>query len=189
MRNTWRMLGLNTILAAALTATPALAADTDNKVQDKDKQDLAEIKRLLEGISKSLESLGRMEREIEDLRFDRDVRVKSMQGEFSDLKKQVAKMREDMDRLVNPDGSRRTAFSSPSATTNAGTGTIKLVSTYMDPVNVIINNRVYEVPPGQTLLLNREPAGQFVYEVPVSGKRATRTLAANETFTISLFPQ
>jgi hypothetical protein len=185
MRNTWRMLGLNAILATALTAAPALAADTD-KQQDKD---LTEIKRLLEGINKSLGSLDRMEREIEDLRFDRDVRVKSMQAEFSDLKKQVAKMREDMDRLVNPDGSRRTAFSSPSATTNAGTGTIKLVSTYTDPVNVIINNRVYEVPPGQTVLLNREPAGQFVYEVPVSGKRATRTLAANETFTINLFPQ
>jgi hypothetical protein len=187
MRNTWRVLGLNTVLAAALTATPGLAADTD-KLQDKDKQDLAEIKRLLEGISKSLESLGRMEREIEDLRFDRDVRVKSMQAEFSDLKKQVAKMREDMDRLFNADGSRRTAFSSPNATATTATGTIKFVSTYMDPVNVIVGDALYEVPPGQTIALTR-PAGALTYEVPISGKKANRILAANETITVRIFPQ
>jgi hypothetical protein len=185
MRHTWRILGLNALLSAALTASPALAADSD-KLIDKDKQDLAEIKRLLEGISKSLTSLDRMEREIEDLRFDREVTVKSMKAEFLDLKKQVAKMREDMDKLVNPDGSRRTAFSSPGLT---GMGTIKLVSTYMEPVSVTINDRVYEVPPGQTVLLNREPAGRFTYEVPISGRKATRTLAANETFTITLYPQ
>ncbi|MFL5240914.1 MAG: hypothetical protein ACJ8FY_02295 [Gemmataceae bacterium] len=187
MRSTWRFLGLNAVLAAALTASPVLAVDPE-KPLDKDKQDLAEIKRLLEGINKSLGSLDRMEREIEELRFDRDVRVKSMQAEISELKKQVGKMKDGLDRVVGPDGSRRTAFSPPAEGAPAlGLGTVKVVSTYPQPVDVIVNDRTYPVQPGQTAVI-RIPAGSFTYEVPISGIKKFRQVAANETMTITVFP-
>jgi len=188
MRNTWRLLSLNAVLAAALTASPAVAVDTD-KPPDKDKQDLAEIKRLLEDIKKSLGSLDRLEREIEELRFDRDVRVKSIQAEIIDLKRQVARMKDDMDRVVSPNGSRRTAFSPPTDGAPAlPSGTVRIVSTYPQSADVIVNDRTFLVQPYQTVV-TRVPAGSFVYEVPSSGRRATRPLAAGETFTITLFPQ
>jgi hypothetical protein len=188
MRNTWRLLGLNAVLAAALTASPAVAIDPE-KPQDRDKQDLAEIKRLLEGINKSLGSLDRLEREIEELRFDRDVRVKSMQAEIIDLKRQIARMKDDMDRVVSPNGSRRTAFSPPTDAAPAlPSGTVRIVSTYPQPADVIVNDRTFLVQPYQTVV-TRIPAGSFTYEVPISGKRATRQLTANDTFMITLFPQ
>src|SRR5262249_4851053 len=161
MRTTWRVLGLNAVLAAALAASPALAADPE-KTADKDK-DLAEIKKLLDGINRSLGGLDRMEREIEDLRFDRDVRVRSMQAEVSDMKKQIARMREDLDRLLGPEGSRRTAFSPPNPGTSGPTGTIRLVNTYMVPVSVFINDQEYVVEPGQTRNVIGVPAGRFNY--------------------------
>jgi len=188
MRNTWRLLGLKAVLVAALTASPAVAIDPE-KPLDKDKQDLAEIKRLLEGINKSLGSLDRLEREIEELRFDRDVRVKSLQAEIIDLKRQVARMKDNLDRVVGPDGSRRTAFSPPTdAAPPLPSGTVRIVSTYPEPAEVIVNDRTFLVQPFQTVV-TRIPAGSFTYEVPISGKRANRTLAANDTFKITLFPQ
>jgi hypothetical protein len=96
-------------------------------------------------------------------------------------------MAEDLERMRSTtSASARTSFYAGPA---APTGAIRLRNTYLSPVTFLINDRLYEVPSGGELTLNNQPAGEFTYEVIGIQPRLRRTLVANRTFSIDVFPR
>jgi hypothetical protein len=179
MITNWPLSALSTFLALALTAAPAFAVDPEKS------KDLADIQKQLEKIQAALDKDLKDLRE--DVKFDRTVRIPSLEREISDLKLQVFRMGEEIERL------RSTASASARTSYYAGpsgpTGAIRLRNTYLTPVTFLINDRLYEVPSGGELTLNNQPAGEFTYEVIGVQPRLRRTLVANRTFYIDVFPR
>jgi hypothetical protein len=179
MRTSWRLLGLPTFLAAALSASPALA---EEPVPAKPPADLATR---LDRIETSLKSLESLKTTVDNFMLDKAVSLAKLEIDVAEIKKQLKLLRDDMEALRGV--SKKVVANSPPKL--SGTGTIKVVNNYLEPMSVLINNQSHEIRPGETLVLARESAGAFTYEVPRIGKKANRLLAANETFTITLFPQ
>ena len=100
-------------------------------------------------------------------------------------------MRLDLDALKNRAPVSRESAYAPSASNSpsAATGRIRLVNTFLDPMTIVVNGRAYQVAPGDTRLVEAVPAGTFNYEVLGVQPRVDRTLAANETFTITVHPR
>jgi hypothetical protein len=179
METTWRLCGLSSVLIVALTAAPAFAIDPEKS------KDLADIQKQLERIQASLDKDLKDLRE--DVNFERKVRIPSLEREISDLKLQVFRMGEELERLrATTSSSARTSFY---AGPSGPTGSIRLRNTYLTPITFLINDRLYEVPAGGEMTLNNQPAGEFTYEVIGVQPRLRRNLVANRTFYIDVFPR
>jgi hypothetical protein len=188
MKSTWRLIGLSAVLAAVLTASPAVAVeDTDTPKQS----DIAAINARLDRIVEALQKLDGLKKDIKDLREDltyhKAVTIPSMEQEIRDLQQQVVKLNDELARLRTPAGGRTAFYAGPGP--NVPTGIIKLRNTYVEPVTITINNRAYDVPAGSELSLTNQPAGEFVYEVVGIQQPVRRTLVANKTFDINVFPR
>ena len=179
MITNWPLSALSTFLALALTAAPAFAVDPEKS------KDLADIQKQLEKIQATLDK--DMKDLREDVNFERKVRIPSLEREISDLKLQVFRMGEELERLraTTSTSARTSYYSGPSG----ATGAIRLRNTYLTSVTFLINDRLYEVPSGGELTLNNQPAGEFTYEVIGVQPRLRRTLVANRTFYIDVFPR
>jgi hypothetical protein len=67
------------------------------------------------------------------------------------------------------------------------TGRVRLVNTFTSPVTIVLNNKVYEVMPGETRLSDPLPSGTINYEVlGIQTARNTR-LDPNEILTINVY--
>jgi archaellum component FlaC len=210
MTRTWKMFGLQTVLAAALTAAPALATggpeDDDKKNKKTDSQRLDNIENALTEIQKSIEALAKggtlkvealkgrikkLEEQLTDLQSTLDeVRKKLNKKEttsgyppedMDDIKNRLTAIEKKLDKMTN---SARIAKAPPEV------GKIIITNRYSDEVLVMINKESYRVPAGQTITVMDVPAGTFTYEVIADGfgsvKRKTTTLAANRTFRINV---
>lgn len=174
MMHTWKLLGLNALLAAALTATPAVADPADSKKLD-------EIKDELKGLSSIKEDL-------KNLRALLDLSVQNTRSDISQLKEQVGRLEKQVKDLEGrmSTSSGRVAFS-PS--TGAATGRIRLMNTFTEPMSIRLNERVFRLEPGQTQMLDNQPVGAFTFEVLGIQGPAVRVLGANETFTVYVYPR
>jgi len=178
MTTKWRLIGLSAVLAAVLSASPAFAEDTDKS------KDLADIQKQLERIQISLD---RDLKELrEDVEFTKRVRVSGLENDVRALKQEMLRMADEIERLRTSSTSSRTSYY---AGPSGATGSIRLRNTYLTPVTFLINDRLYEVPSGGELTLNNQPAGEFTYEVIGVQPRLRRTLVANRTFYIDVFPR
>jgi cell division protein ZapA (FtsZ GTPase activity inhibitor) len=188
MRSTWRLIGLSAVLAAALTASPAIAVEDTDTLKKSDIAALdAQIGRAiaaiqeLQGLKKDLKDLR------EDLTYHKAVTIPSMEQEIRDLQQQVVKLNQELARLRTSAAGRTSFYAGPGP--NVPTGIIKLHNAYVEPVTITINNQPYNIPAGSDLSLNNQPAGEFVYEVVGIQQPVRRTLAANKTFDINVFPR
>lgn len=227
MTRNWKMLGLQTLLAAALTAVPSPAGPFENPPPEPDKYDaiakqLTELRKMLEGFDTSIKKkLG----DIETKGFNTELRVQKtegdvakVQGDLDELKRQVAKMskdletiqkqlspgvvsgygpnageelkkqldrlRLDLDGLRSQVGTTRIATAAP-----AVTGKIRLINTYPEEMPILLNQTVYRLQPGESWDVSL-PAGSFTYQVLKAQQSVqSRLLAANETFTITVHPR
>jgi hypothetical protein len=178
MTTKWRLIGLSAVLATVLSASPAFAEDTDKS------KDLADIQKQLERIQISLD---RDLKELrEDVEFTKRVRVSGLENDVRALKQEMLRMADEIERLRTSSTSSRTSYY---AGPSGPTGAIRLRNTYLTPVTFLINDRLYEVPSGGELTLNNQPAGEFTYEVIGVQPRLRRTLVANRTFYIDVFPR
>ena len=114
---------------------------------------------------------------------DHDSKLLKIEAELIILKDQISRLEQAINKL----SSTRVAASFNPTTT----GTIKIANTSYSNASVIINGKVYKVQANQTLPVN---SGDFTYEVLADGfgiiqKQTTRSLAANETFTINIYPK
>ena len=204
MLRTWKTFGLQTALAAILTAAPittlvARAADPDIKELDRRlksiEESFAEIQKnadaiVKEGLKfkaldtrlKSLEEqLARMETTLDALRkgTPAEGRVATYPPErMDDLKARVDRIEHFLER------STRISRAAPS------TGRILLLNQYPEDIIFVVNGIQYPLAPNTTRLLDGFPSGTVSYQVfsPRWGERANRTttLQAEETFRITV---
>ncbi len=187
MIRNWKMLGLQTVLAAALAAAPSPTYALDDQTQNKEgksggknsdtkEPSLADLKKSLDTIKKDLDSL----------RADILNSKLATSGEIEKLKNQVVRLQADLDALRNRPASSTSLY----GPRPAGTGHIRLENTYPGEIAVVINQTRYPLAQGQTLTL-AVPAGPFSYQVlnrPDLGIR-NRDVLPNETFSITVYPQ
>ena len=180
MTRTWKLLGLQAVVALALTA-PRLGAVEEGLKTDSEKLDAALQK--LTQIQKSLDELEKLRR---DLRGDTNVTVQKTLEDVSGLKTQVAQIRRDLEELRGRLGpTTRTAGYPPD-----GAGRVMLVNEYPTEMEVIVNQTSYRVAPNMT----REvalPAGTFTFRVPnAAGFEApqSRVLPPNHNYRITIHP-
>ena len=185
MRSIWRLIGLSAVLAGALTASPAIAAE------DSDSPKAGDIAALNARIDRANGTIQALKLEVKDLRedlnFERTVKIASLERDIRELHQEMVKMTEVLARLRTAASARTSFYAGPGP--NVPMGIIKLRNTWVEPVTITINNHPYSVPAGADLTLNNQPAGEFVYEVLGIQTPVRRTLEANKTFDINVFPR
>jgi hypothetical protein len=184
MMRTWKMLGLNTLLAALFAATPALGSNTSGPLSDAEKLD--EIQKQLNELKNSL---AEVKKTLADGRTDASLGAQKVQSQIGELGNQVTQL---LDSLRNRTSMSTRIAASPSLDTGPPTGTarIEMANTYSQPVSVVINNRrSYPLQPGERRLSDPIPAGSFSYEILGVTPMVTRTIAADKVFTVWVHPQ
>jgi hypothetical protein len=208
MTRSWKMLGLQTVLAVALTSVPVPAkADTESK---KGKTDIeSRLKNLEDGLKELQEGADSF---ADGLRRS-ELKLTNVEGKLKTLEKQVSRLIDALEALrksLAPKGV--TAAYPPDALEDidrrlrrleravftprdrearkpAPVGRILLTNNFDDEITIAINRRLITLPPGTSRLLDGHPAGRFTYQVMWNGGTAglkRRRLAANETFRITV---
>ena len=193
MMCTWKKFSPEAILAGALSMSPAALAQTETPNKP---PDLATLSKQIEDVKKALLTLDQLK--VSFLAFDNafqkemadrkdaavnmNLKIEKAQADVDDLKKQLAQMQKDMDGLKT----RSTIAAYPPNQTAASTGHIRLVNAYLEPVTVVVNERAYPLTTGETRMVDSVPSGSFSYEVLGIQSRQLRTLASNETFTVTV---
>lgn len=184
MTRTWRLLGLQAVLALALTAPNLFADEEGLPKNDSEKLDRALQK--LAQIQKSLDGLERMRSELNNLRNDTNLTIQKTLEHINDMRNQVVQLRRDLDDLRGRlGGSTRTALYPPE-----GTGRVLLVNEYPVDIDVVINQTTYRVAPNMTREIVLQ-AGPFAFQVPSAPGFETlqnRVLAANHNYRITIHP-
>jgi hypothetical protein len=207
MRRTWIVFA-SSVFAFAALATVAAAQDrknTDGQPGDKPAtaqqvEDLARsvnevkttIKQSVDRVTDRLNVLDeKVEQEIRAIRARgalAEVNIATAQKDINELKDMLGRVRQDMDTMRSRPMENRSFYSGPSG--NApGTGRVRMVNTWVLPVDVVVNGMVYQLMPGQERFSASLPAGNFTYEVVGIQAPRVRTLAAGQTFNIDVFTQ
>ncbi len=139
-------------------------------------------------------------RDLNDLKRKHD----AMQMDVIQAQNDIGKLQQDMVRLRNQiegtrnynetgreDLQRRSSAALPLPPEQQGAaarplpllGTIKLTNSYVMPVSVVVDGRMYTLGTSETLSLDRLP-GAFTYEVLGIQANTLRTVSAGETLTI-----
>jgi DNA-binding transcriptional MerR regulator len=196
MLRTWKMLGLETLLAALFTAAPALASNTAGPPSDSEKLD--EIQKQLNGLRTSVadikKTLDAWNAQEEAKKPESNLAAQRVLSRIADLDKQISELRGDVEKLRNvpPPSTRSSAYSPPETATplNTGMARVEMINTYGQPVSIVVNNqRSYQLQPGERRLSDPIPAGAFTYEVLGVTPLVTRTVGADKLFTVWVHPQ
>lgn len=196
MRN-WKLLGLDLILVGAL-ATPLAAGQRDGPQDEANKEALVlkevrDLKTSIDALTKAIKSLQesstttgvQLQKTQEDINGLKRQVAQLQQEEMDGLRRQIAQLLKDVDDL-RVKTARTSAYQpQPPATP---TGRVRIVNIFTVPATVIVNTRAYAVNPGTVVMSDPVPAGFFNYEVVGVQAMVSRTLAANETFTITIHP-
>jgi hypothetical protein len=193
MMTNWKTISLPLILAGAFTASAGAQPEPAAKPVD-----LASLQKQMDEMNKTLGVLDQLKSSL--LAIDKDVRdeiknrhdaaapmttkLEQAQSDIAELRKQLTQIRLDIDALRNQPDTRIAAKMSPPV----GLAHVRLSNTYFDPMRIVVNGKAYDVAPGETKYAEAIPAGNFTYEVLGVQAPVTRTLAANETFTVSVHP-
>jgi hypothetical protein len=193
MQRTWRILALPVLLVATL---PAVAGDgTKSSDEQATKPDLVSIAKKLDDINKSLKSLDDfVQQELLKLRggaSEMNSKVTQAQSDVLEVRKQLAQLQQNLDALSRRVGSVQTQISGYAGVPGAAapTGRIRLVNTFPQTMSIRVNNTSYDVLPGQEKYTEPVPTGNFTYEVLGVSAPVVRTLAAGETFTVTVYPR
>jgi hypothetical protein len=193
MQRTWRLLALPVLLVATL---PAVGGEGQKSSDDlATKADLPSIAKKLDEINKSLKSLDEfVQQELLKLRDgarEMNLKVAQAQSDVLEVRKQLAQLQQNLDALSRRVSGVQTQISGyaglPGQATT--TGRVRLVNTFPQAMTIRVNNTVYDVLPGQERYTEPITAGSFTYEVLGVSAAAARTLAAGETFTVTVYPR
>lgn len=179
MSNNGKWLGFSLLLLTFLVV-PASGQAPESKPDDQMKQLtvlVIKLQQSIDDLKKQLESTPT------EVSVDIQIRkaLASTQAELFALRKQVEQLQRDVDALRGP---RVAKTIDPVAS-----GRIRLVNTYFTPMTIIVNDRSVRLAPGATETIDI-PAGEFSFEVlGVQPRLYGRTVAANETYTITVYPR
>ncbi len=184
MTQRWQMLGLSTVLAAAVAVAPARAADPElSKLTDSQKLD-----RLLDEVRDLKKSLA-------DLEKRADLQVQVVQERINALNDRMHRLEGDIEGLRGQLSAIRTSgYAGPAAPALAPppaptTGTIRLRNTFPTEESIVVNGVAYQLAPGETRDIPNQPPGTFSYEVLGVMARKLVALAPGETVTITVVPR
>jgi hypothetical protein len=193
MIRSWKTLGWNAFLAALFVAHPALAeekkeAPTETQRLEEFLRQLRELRTTVAEMKQALETIDAMEK---DIRLGAQI-VRNHKDQIEDLKRQVTQLQEEL-RVVRGSaaGSQRTSgfLSTDTAAPGLSMARVELANTYSTEVAVVVNGRTYHLLPGERRLTDPIPAGTFTYEVLGVTPMNTRTVAANQIYSIHVHPQ
>lgn len=216
MLRTWKLVGWSTLLAAAVTAAPALAQDKDTKaiLERLDKMEES-WKQTIRDIAKDISGLNEDVRVLKGDVLGQKIKVGENSKILAGLDDQVMKIRKELDALrlripaEIPSGIDRAALddlrnrvaqleqalrqSSPRVSLSPPTpARVMLVNQYSEELLFRVNDKDYRVAAGNSTRVEGVPSGNLTYEVlsPTWGRRAlkTTTLSPSETFTITAHP-
>jgi len=188
MISRWKQYGLQALLAAALSAAPAVAGPDTDTPKLTDSQRLEAIQTQLSEFKDSLKSLDTLKVEMAKLRADTTILL-GLQDRIAGLSDRIAKMERDMDALKAQMNGPERRVSGFTPTPPPSTSTIRLRNIYPTPVSIVVNGLSYQLAPGETYVLNQQAAGTFTYEVLGIQPPKTVALAPSEMLTISVFPR
>ncbi len=181
MTQRWQLLGLSTVLVAALAVAPARAADPElSKLTDSQKLD-----RLLDQVRDLNKSLADLERRS-------DLKVQVVQERINDLNDRIRRLEGDIEGLRGQLSATRTSgFAGPAgaAVPAPTTGTIRLRNTFPTDQSIVVNGVSYQLAPGEMRDIPGQPPGTFSYEVLGVMARKLVALAPGETVTITVYPR
>jgi DNA-binding transcriptional MerR regulator len=194
MLRTWKMVGLETLLAVLFAAAPALGSGTSGPPSDSDKLDeiqkqLNSLKLSLAEVRKTVDALSAQE---EAKKTESNLGAQKVLSRLAEMEKQISQLRTDVENLRNvpPSVSRSALYPPPETPPGTSLARVEMVNTYSQPVSVVINNRrSYLLQPGERRLSDPIPAGTFTYEVLGVTPLVTRTVGADKIFTIWVHPQ
>lgn len=187
MMQHWRMLGLHTVLAGALTVATGTGAEPNK--DDVIVKQLAELKKSIEQLNETVKTL-RSDNINADLKASKaEVDAGKAHKDIEDLKKQLAQLRVDLDELRKTSTVQKAFSLQPNGKAATPMGRIRLMNTYPEPMTIIVNDKVYHLQPQEIRLTEPLPAGTFTYEVLGVQRQRSPQLAANETFTINVHPR
>jgi hypothetical protein len=193
MMSNWKALGVPLLLTGALAASDAAQAQDAARPAD-----TSDVKKQIEDINRKLPTIDQLKTSV--LGIDKDLqdeikgrrehsatvdsRLEQIQNDVTALKSQMEQIRRDLDAARSRPATQTSSFQSAAP----AVGHVRLANTYFDTVRVVVNGKPYDVAPNTTMLADAVPAGNFTYEVIGVQGPLTRTIAANETFTISVHP-
>jgi hypothetical protein len=194
MTRTWKVLGFQTLLAATITTAPALgqavdpppgggAKSTDQLRTDKKfdaQQEIKDLRDALSALKTTVEGL--------ETKENATLREQALRADFRALKDEIEKLRKSVDALQARLSSTQTSAQyGPAA---LGNGRVQLVNEYPEQITIVVNDRSYRLLPGESRVTDAIPAGAFSYQIlSVQAQPQNRTLAANETYTIRVYPR
>jgi hypothetical protein len=182
MSNNWRLVGM-ALLSVGLVFSPAVARE-DKEPPRTQGELIAEILQRLGQMEKTLnDRCNNILRAVEDVKYSNDVRVSSCEKEIEEIKKQIGQIKKEVEKLGG--SAPRVALYPP----NSNTGTIHIRNSFPADITVKVNEQPYVLRPNSEITLPPLTAGTFSYEVQGVRARQVQKLAANETFTIDVFPQ
>ena len=200
MRN-WKMLGLQTILAAAFSAAPGTADDAgkvnpttppvgksiEKQLEDQQKA----FTDLTASVKESLGKLNALEASIKEDFGKVRVDVAAINARIRDIEEKHKKDVEDLRKeILQKQIVRRSV--DPTATDLAAsqaTGRLFLVNNYPREMTFVVNGQSYRLVPGQSLWTAPLPTGTFTYEVIGVQLPLTRPLAPTEFVQLSVGPR
>jgi hypothetical protein len=195
MTRIWKLIGLNTLAAALLTAGPSLA-DTDGQpstAKGLDTKVLEEIQKQLVELRKDSNTSGTalkgIELELRNLRAESVIRDQERQTQITDLKNDVARLQIELNILRDGSKTETRQPLYPAPQPEPAMGRVEMVNTYSTEVGIRVNRRTYRLAPNETRLSEPIPAGQFSFEVFNVAPEKTRQVAANKVYTIWVHPQ
>lgn len=192
MRRNWIWLALPALVVPVLFVVPVEAAPEAGP------QDTANlIKQLQLQIQKLQDSVDDVKKQLNDVPSEASVDAqirKALAAPAADiyaLRQHVEQLQRDLANLRGPRTiARSSAYPSNGTALVAGSGRIRLVNLYPTQMTVVINERSYRLEPGADRIIDKQPAGTFLYQVlGVQPDLLARNLAANETYTITVFPR
>lgn len=191
MTRTWKLLGVNAVLAGALAATPAIAQTPETPAKPPDAATLAkQLDDLKKGVDALRDQVLGLAKDFDKDRTERqsmEVRFQQALADLAELKKQMSQVRTDMDGMRSRSTTSGYTPAPPAGLSSAGR--LRLINSYLEPVTVVVNSKAYPLQPGETRFTDQMAAGSFNYEVVGVQPLQTRTLAPGETFTVTVYPR
>jgi hypothetical protein len=123
---------------------------------------------------------------------------KEVSDRITDLERKVTeaitRLDADLSKLRSGPSTQISGYTPGSGQPPRPMGRIQLQNNSLGPVTITINGKAYTLPARQSRLLENQPAGPFTYEVQAEGygtirPPSPRDLAANDTYTIEVFPR
>jgi hypothetical protein len=225
MLRTWNTVKLASVVAVALTVSPPLAVAQTEVSQNELKvlresvdalsRKVDDVNKRLDdnnaNLAKSFEGIKAEFKGVHDKSMDAALKLSTMEGSIDALRKELAALKVDVDKLQGRGtvkypaersddiGARlarleemvaRIADGRVSNAPPVNTGRIEMVNRYPEDMLFVINQKTYRVAPFTQVTLDNQPAGVFNYEVisTTFGRRggSQPMLEPGRTFTITV---